>query len=499
MKKILRSLFYLLLVSAMMFSFAACTGNSADDGETTPTPEPTQEQTPATPTDIPSTPAPTGPDTYRILISSDPHCTDLLDWYGVSHEARMELWIKNVLAEHERQPFDLIIIAGDISLDTHIGETCYTKGYSTSQTFIENYVSQIPSDIPIFILPGNHETMNNEDWIALTGNSRQCTYVLGNNTFIMLDTFANIEGDNVYDPPYTPVDVAYVKEQMDAYPENNVYLVAHHFPLGKNMPEESAEFRELLCDERIIGLFGGHTHLNNPVQYDASCGNKIQVQTGNFSNTNGSFDTSFWGLRDLVITEDSAVTSYIQAACDVTINGEARHYERTVTEVVDFMNPTYFTEYTAADGTVYNKLYSKIDYSFIIAGTTCQYNYAVSNILDCNDHTEWFPAFDDDHQAPAIWGMTEPTAITNYVIVTGYHDLNSIPVSWTLYGGDDFFEMEVIDSRENVTMPATTRTHSQVFTVENPREYLYYQLVITGSNTDSVGSEISELILLAKK
>lgn len=495
MKKALRSLFYLLLVSAMMFSFAACTGNSADDGETTPTPEPS----PATPTDIPSTPTPTGPDTYRILISSDPHCTDLLDWYGVSNEDRMELWIKNVLAEHERQPFDLIIIPGDISLDTHIGETCYTKGYSTSQTFIEDYVSQIPSDIPIYILPGNHETMPEEDWLALTGNSRQCTHVVGNNTFIMLDTFANIEGDNVYDPPYTPANVAYIKEQMDAYPENKVYLIAHHFLLDKNMPGESAEFRELLCDERIVGLFGGHTHLNTPVLYGDACGNKIQAQTGNFSYTNGSLDTSFWGFRDLVITDDSAVSSYIQVECDVVINGEQRHYDRTVTEVVDFMNPTYFTEYTAKDGTVYKKLYNYIDYDSIIVGASSQYNYSEDNMMDCNDYTEWFPLFDDEHQAMIIWEMTEPVTLDGYVMVTGYHDLNCVPVSWTLYGGDDFFEMEVIDSRENADMPNTTRTHSQVFSINNAREHKYYQLVFTGSIANSDSCEISELILLAKK
>lgn len=230
------------------------------------------EQTPDTPNEPTPEPEPEAP-TYRILIASDTHCTDLMDWYGVSNDDRMELWLDSVLEEHDRQPFDLIIIAGDISLDTHAGETCYTKGYSTSEIFMEDYVAFLPKNVPVFVLAGNHESQYEEDWVAMTGNSRQCTTVVGNNTFIMLDSFEAAIGEVDNGGPYTQANVAYIKEQMEAYPENNVYLVSHTFPIDEGMGAESAEFRELLCDERIIGLFGGHTHLNTLVQYNESCGN----------------------------------------------------------------------------------------------------------------------------------------------------------------------------------------------------------------------------------
>ncbi len=445
------------------------------------------------------TPTPEAP-TYRVLISSDPHCTDLLDWYGVSNEARMELWLESILAEHERQPFDLIIINGDISLDTHNGETCYTKGYSTSKIFIDDYVSRLPANVPVYILAGNHETMPENDWVALTGNSRQCTHVVGNNTFIMLDTFANITGQNALDPPYTPADVAYIKEQMDAYPENNVYLVAHHFPLDEEMINESSAFREILRDERVIGLFGGHTHLNTPVQYNSNCGNKVQVQTGNFSYTNGSFDTSFWGFRDLVITEDSATTSYIQAECDAVINGRWRHYDRKVTEVVDFMNPTYFTEYTGENGTIYKKLYDYINYSSI-SGVTGLLNFPAKNMFDDMNYTEWFPQFNSNNQAVISWSMTEAVTLDGYVMVTGYQDLRCIPTSWTLYAGNSASSLSVIDVRTNADMPDTIRTNSDVFTIASPAAYKYYKLVFTNNNSNggNRGYDITEMILLTKK
>ena len=496
--RILSALLALLLCAAALL---ACNDEPAP--EQTPD-EQGNEQTPDTPDEPTPEPEPEAP-TYRILIASDPHCTDLMDWYGVSDEDRMQMWVDSVLDEHDIQPFDLIIIAGDISLDTHAGETCYTKGYSTSEIFIEDYVSQLPVDVPVFILPGNHETIPEDDWVALTGNSRQCTTVVGNNTFIMLDTFATIEGDYALDPPYTPVDVAYVKEQMEAYPENNVYLVAHHFPIDEGMGAESAAFREILCDERVIGLFGGHTHLNTIVQYNESCGNKIQAQTGNYSYTNGSYDTAFWGFRDLIITEDSAITSYVQAECEVELGGEERYYERTLTEVVDFMNPPDFNQYVAADGTVYSKLYEYIDYS-TIQGVAGQLNYPAINLLDGLDHTEWFPLFDGKQQGVITWETTEDVEVTAYVLVTGFHDPNCIPVSWTLYAGDSLFLMEPIDVQEKATMPSTTRTHSQVFTIDpdNVGYYRYYKLVFTGNATGSPGYlatspgyEASELILLA--
>ena len=485
------------LVLALLLCMSALLGcNDQPAPDDTPD-DPGTDDTPDTP-DEPE-PEPEAP-TYRVLIASDTHCTDLMDWYGLTNEERMELWYDSVMAEHKRDPFDLIIIAGDISLDTHAGETCYTKGYSTSEIFVEEYVSQLPKDVPVIILPGNHESHYDEDWVEMTGNSRQCTYVLGNNTFIMPDTFASAIGEVVNGVPYTQANVAYIKEQMDAYPENNVYLVSHTFPIDEGMGSESAEFREILCDERVIGLFGGHSHLNTLVQYNETCGNKIQAQTGNFSYTNGSYDTAFWGFRDLVITEDSAISSYIQVECDVVLNGEERHYDRKLTEVVDFMNPPNFGEYTAADGTVYTKLYDYIDYASI-QGVAGQLNYPAINMLDDTDHSEWFPLFDGKQQAVITWEMTEPTAIANYVMVTGFHDLRCTPTSWTLYAGDSLSLMEEIDVREKVDMPDTARTHSQVFTIDPDYVgyYKYYRLVFTGNDTGVGGYEISEMIILAEK
>ncbi len=266
----------------------------------------------------------------RILLTSDMHCTDLYgrEWYGLTNEERMQHWVDVVLKEHSSDPFDAILIPGDISLDYHDKKTPYDKGFSTGQQFIEQYLSQLPP-LPRFILPGNHEQFTDEDWLALTGNHRQGTMVLGNNTFVMLSNFAEDLG-HTYDSSdkYTKADVAYIRSQIEAHPQNNVYLVSHYF----NLELDSEEFRRLLKTEcRIKGLFMGHTHLNRVLPLGEEYRNLVIAETGNFSYTlEPDLARGFWGFRDLIITPDTAISHYIVAESNAIIDGEQVHFERTV-------------------------------------------------------------------------------------------------------------------------------------------------------------------------
>ena len=39
---------------------------------------------------------------YHVLLTSDLHCTDLEDWYGIRDEVRMERWLEDVLNHETR-------------------------------------------------------------------------------------------------------------------------------------------------------------------------------------------------------------------------------------------------------------------------------------------------------------------------------------------------------------------------------------------------------------
>lgn len=272
---------------------------------------------------------------YRILLTSDIHCTDLETWYGVSDEARLQHWLEEVLAEHARHPFDLILINGDISLDYHAEKTPFEKGYSTSYVFMKMFASRLPAGVPVLVTAGNHEQFPEETWQKITGNSRQCHAVLGNHTFIMLDGFREAL-KTTYDSTdeYSPMDVAYIKSLMERYPENHVWLISHFF----DMDLESGEFRELVAkDRRIKGLFMGHTHEHQLIPLGPEYGNKVIAQTGNFSYTmSGAANGGFWGFRDLVIEDKKATSSYIMVDSDVILEEGPVHFGRWVNETVEY-------------------------------------------------------------------------------------------------------------------------------------------------------------------
>lgn len=270
---------------------------------------------------------------YRVLLTSDIHCTDLETWYGVSNEDRLERWLRAVREEHEKQPFDLILIPGDISLDYHADRTPFDKGYSTGYVFMKMYASRLPKGVPVLVTAGNHEQFPETVWQKITGNPRQCHAVLGDHTFVMLDGFRQAL-KTTYDSSdeYSPADVDYICGLMDRYPQNQVWLVSHYF----DMDLESERFRALVArDSRVRGLFMGHTHEHQILPLGPEYGGKVIAQTGNFSYTmSGAHRGGFWGFRDLVIREEQAVSSYIMVESQVVLEGRRVKFDRWVNETV---------------------------------------------------------------------------------------------------------------------------------------------------------------------
>lgn len=271
----------------------------------------------------------------RILITSDIHCTDLETWYGVSNAERMEHWLRQILGEHERQPFDLILIPGDISLDYHNKQTPFDKGYSTAYLFMKMYASRLPAGVPVLVTAGNHEQFPEEVWQRITGNPRQCHWVLENHTFVMLDTFREALLPT-YDSSdvYSPVDTAYIRMLLERYPGNHIWLLSHWFELE----EETEDFCRLVAEEpRIKGLFMGHSHEHQLIPLGPEYGNKVIAQTGNFSYTmSGAHTGGFWGFRDLVISEKKALSRYIMTDSDVVLEDGPSHFDRRVTEIMEY-------------------------------------------------------------------------------------------------------------------------------------------------------------------
>ena len=434
----------------------------------------------------------------RVLISSDIHCTDLLEWYGVGYRARMQHWVDSVLAEHAEDPIDLLVINGDISLDYWInGGSVITKGQGTAGIFVNEYLSQLPDEIAVFVLPGNHEQYADADWLALTGNHRQGYMEVGGRLFIFLDNFAgNLNPTENHDGVYTKTDVSYIEGLMAEYPKHDIYLIAHYFDTNN----ESAEFKKLVAEnERVRAMFAGHTHQSGVLTLGSAWGNKTVDQTGNFAYFKDSAKQSFWGFRELFITEENAYSQYIIVESEATVDGVARKFARTV------LNQTCYygvaPELPESDDPLakYTTLYDKVDQSSIDGDPGVKESNRIQHIFDEQISTKWcVKPTAADKSVTVTWRMTEAVKIDAYAFSTANDHLTRNPSAWVLYAcNDPAGEWTAISSVTDAQLPNEVFTVSQVFTVENPGSYQYYKLTVTANGGNDY-YQFSELFLLQK-
>ena len=263
----------------------------------------------------------------RVLLMSDVHHCELV-WYGVDTDTRMKRMVEALQAEYEREPYDGLFFLGDYSLDFWVCPpfgSVLNRGKSYTEKFMKEVYPLLPP-CPKYMIPGNHEQYGQERWKALTGFDRRGTMAYRDALFVLLDNFAaDLDPDFNSDGTYTPVDVAYIQEQMAAHPQaKHVFLCAHEFITER----ESEDFKTLVREEeRIMGLFAGHTHLSHVLSLGPEWGNKKLIRDGQFSYSH-DIEHSTWGWREIRFEDDGTVTTAYQTpACDLLINGQMVHHE----------------------------------------------------------------------------------------------------------------------------------------------------------------------------
>ena len=349
--------------------------------------------------------------TLRVLLTSDIHyCTSA--YYGVAGKDRLQLWVDSVNAEHKREPLDFIIVVGDMSLDHFYsngniaGSYMGTNKVSYTEKFIKEYVSQLPSDVPKFFVPGNHEQYSNAQWKSITGNDRQGSYRLEGNLFIMLDNYnSHLEPYATENSVYTPSDMEFIQSEMAKYPDDKVWLVSHYFQAGS----ESEAFKQLVKEnDRIMGLFGGHDHMGD-VKSTTAWGTKPYSMCGTFALSGTvtaehsagqpqkfgyeaktltdaqqeSLDltlANFWGFRELKITPETAESNYISVATGSTapyFYGRKITLSRTLKYKATYASPEATANWgPASDGIYYigsaadMKAFCTMGQSYNFAGKT---------------------------------------------------------------------------------------------------------------------------------
>lgn len=259
----------------------------------------------------------------RIIIASDVHLCDY-DWYGVSAEVRIQKFIDDLRAEYEKQPFEALLLLGDYSLDHwswNIKGSYIERGVSNTKRFVDEYLSQL-KELPIEIrmIAGNHEMYGETLWNELTGYHREDIYVTDGFLFILMDTYkGSLDPTEHMDGVYTGADVEFIKAKMAEYPDKRVIICSHYVEPWR----DTEEFWKILCDDRVVCLFCGHTHNSEIWHMEEQYGSKMVLFTGQYGELNSKLLTKvMWGFRELIIREKSIESSYITPENTLTLNGE---------------------------------------------------------------------------------------------------------------------------------------------------------------------------------
>ena len=255
----------------------------------------------------------------RYLFLSDIHLCKAA-WYGISSEERLRRMAQQLRARTAEVRFDEMFLLGDLSLDFWAYEDGGTYLHTPPVSNTGRYLREFAPELPMkpHLLPGNHEQYGEELWKKLTGYSRSYTFAPENGdapVFVMLDTFGgDLDPAENSDGTFTPCDCVRVRAALDAYPGRTVILCAHWF----SPEQESDEFRALVSGEpRIAVLLMGHTHRSAVLE--RSFGEKAILQCGNFSySSENPPETSFWGWRELEISENGTISSYYYVPAQTT-------------------------------------------------------------------------------------------------------------------------------------------------------------------------------------
>lgn len=261
----------------------------------------------------------------HVIICSDLHLCHR-GWHGPTGEERLEEWLLAMEKTYENSPYSHVFMLGDYSLDFWAWDIlgCYIKeGKSYTARFIKEFASRLPA--PYHMLAGNHEQYGEEKWKELTGNCRSFAKMVGGWLFIGCDNFSgNLDPTEHSDGTYTPTDLAFIKEQMDAFPDAPVILLSHWFDLTKEPP---AFFEFLQNEKRITLLFCGHDHLNKITDLSEYGADVCIYHDGNYSYT-PSPQEQLWGFCELNLSQEGVDVRYMEPATALPQDEALRHEDR---------------------------------------------------------------------------------------------------------------------------------------------------------------------------
>ena len=247
----------------------------------------------------------------RFIVFSDIHYNEASSAVAASDE-RMQLLVDSINAEHAKRTVDFCIFNGDMAIG-------YLK--SSAQAFADKWLDKFK--MPVFWFPGDHDDVNNANWVKIFGNQRQASLEDSSFYFIWLDVYSDANDDGTESSGVrtsSTIDTAWVEQEIAKAGTKPVILLTHYVYCDTWYPGISNLLNNY---PQIKAVISSHSH-NNSVGTIGD-NNAVLVNTGNFSYPNGadwtkkgSNNEHLWGFANFETMDGGLYHWYIQPAYNYT-------------------------------------------------------------------------------------------------------------------------------------------------------------------------------------
>ena len=190
------------------------------------------------------------------------------DWDsdGFTEDEKIAYLRDCILTEHRKNPLDFCISTGDSLL---IDNKTKAEALQIGMDFRNVFIKQCP--FPLFTCVGNHDSLDDEDWIKVFGHSRQYSFETETMYFIAIDQMHHSDGTSAYtnkvdgvvkwhniglDYDYLDAEIAKAKEL-----DKDVVIFFHFFYAMNDDDNTSISTFYQYCHNKGVHLvLYGHQH-----------------------------------------------------------------------------------------------------------------------------------------------------------------------------------------------------------------------------------------------
>lgn len=174
--------------------------------------------------------------------------------FGRTQEEKVQCIVNDLTQHIEKEHVDAVLVLGDLSIDDY-------SFRNLPENYCEKFKKQCMDVLscPAYAIPGNHDSYPNDIWEKVFGYGRQFSLKIKDAAFILLDTFEQVPATSASGSAYTGVNMDYLKNELEKYPDGPIFLCSHYF----HEKDYTEEFLDLLKNnKRITCLFDAHSHIS---------------------------------------------------------------------------------------------------------------------------------------------------------------------------------------------------------------------------------------------